>query len=93
MDKNIGKNMSESLSGKYTQKRLTDTLITVSKRRISKTVEATGDMIGNKIADKITKVWNTSPKVKQKTGSLIEKYQKKYLYHLKKGNKLLMSLD
>ena len=62
--KNIGKNMSKSLSGKYSQKLLdqakqsaTDALKTSSKRVIQKTVEATGDLIGNKIAaNRILKV-------------------------------------
>ena len=38
----------------------TDALKTASKRAIQKTVEATGDLIGNKIADSITKVSKTS---------------------------------
>ena len=37
---------------KYT----TDAIKTASKRAIQKTAGATGDMIGNKIADKITTV-------------------------------------
>ena len=55
--KNIGKN----LSNKYSQKLLdagkkstTDAMNTASKRAIQKRTEATGDLIGNKIADKIT---------------------------------------
>ena len=53
--------MGKSLSKKYGQKLLdiankstTDALKTASKRAIQKTAEATGDMMGNKIADKIT---------------------------------------
>ena len=53
----------KSLSNKYSQKRLdkakkstTDAIITASKREIQKTAEATGDLIGNKSADKITSV-------------------------------------
>ena len=34
----------------------TDAIHTASKRAIQKTAEATGDLIGNKIADKITSV-------------------------------------
>ena len=56
--KNIGKN----LSNKYCQRLLahaktftTDALKTASKSAIQKTVETTGDLNGNKIADKITK--------------------------------------
>ena len=51
------------MSGKYSQKLLdhpkqsaTDALKTSSKSVIQKTAEATGDLIGNKIADKNTKV-------------------------------------
>ena len=38
-----------------------DALETASNRAIQKTTEATGYLIGNKIPDKITKVWRTSP--------------------------------
>ena len=57
--KNIGKN----LSSKYGQKLLdsakkftTDAIKRASKRVIQKTAEATSDLIGNKIADKITSI-------------------------------------
>ena len=36
------------------KKSTTDAIITASKKAIQKTAEATGDLIGNKIADKIT---------------------------------------
>ena len=59
----FAKNMGKSLSNKYGQKLLhsaknftTDTIKTASKRAIQKTAEVTGDMIGNKNADKITSV-------------------------------------
>ena len=59
----FAKNMGKSLSNKYGQKLLDsakkstrDAIKTVSKRAIQKTAEATGGLIGNKIADKITKV-------------------------------------
>ena len=39
----------------------TDALKTTSKRAIQKTAEATGDLIGNKIVDKITMVSKCSP--------------------------------
>ena len=59
----FAKNMSKSVSGKYGQKRLdsakkstTDNIKTASKGAIQKTAEATGDLIGIKIADKITSV-------------------------------------
>ena len=63
MIKNIGKNISKNLSGKYSQRLLvhakqsaTDVLKTASKRAIQKPAEATDDLIGNKTANKITKV-------------------------------------
>ena len=40
---------------------------TVSKRAIQKTAEATDDLIGNKIADSITKVSKTSPQNNSET--------------------------
>ena len=62
MGKNICKNISKIVSGKYSQKLLdhakksaTDALKTPSKRVIRKTEEETGDLIDNKIANKITK--------------------------------------
>ena len=55
--------MGKSLSNKYGQKLLdsakkstTDAIKTASKRAIQKTAEGTGDLIGNKIADKITSI-------------------------------------
>ena len=52
--------MGKTLSNKYGQKFLdsakkstTDIIKTASKRAIQITAEATGDLIGNKIADKI----------------------------------------
>ena len=58
MGKNISKNVSKNLSSKYSQKLLDHTAFkTDSKRAITKTAEATDDLIGNKIADKITKFW------------------------------------
>ena len=59
----FAKNIGKSLSNKYGQKLLdsakkstTDAIKTASKRAIQKTAEATGDLIGNKIADRITSV-------------------------------------
>ena len=67
--KNVNKNKSKNLSSKYGQKLLdhgeqsvTDALKTASKRAIQNTAEATGDLIGNKITYRITKVWKTSLK-------------------------------
>ena len=44
------------------QKSTTDAIKTASERAIQKTAEATGDLIGNKIADKITSVSKKSTK-------------------------------
>ena len=55
--------MGKNLSNKYSQKLLNsakkstaDAIKTASKWEIQNTAEATGDLIGNKIADKITSV-------------------------------------
>ena len=74
MGKNIGKNISKNLSCKHSQKFLdhakksaTDALKTASKRTIQKTAAAIVDLIGKKIADKITKISNNSQKNNSKT--------------------------
>ena len=61
--------MGKSLNNKYGQKLLdsakkstTDAIKTASKRAIQKTAEATGDLIGNEISDKITSVSKKSAK-------------------------------
>ena len=63
----FAKSMSKNLSNKYGQKLLdsakkytTDAIKTASKRAIQKAAEATGDLIGKKIADKITSVSKNS---------------------------------
>ena len=70
----MSKNIDEDLSGKYSPGMLamsqklrddakqsaTDPFKTASKRLIQKTAEATGDLIGNKIASRITKVSKNS---------------------------------
>ena len=60
---------AKNMSNKYSQKLLdsakkstTDVIETASKRAIQKTSETTGDLIGNKVADKITSVSKKSPK-------------------------------
>ena len=59
----FAKNMGKNLSNKYckelldsAKKSTTDPIKIASKRAIQKTAEATGDLIGNKISDKITSV-------------------------------------
>ena len=59
----FAKNMGKRLSNKYGQKLFdsakkspTDAIKTASKRAIQKIATATGDLIGNKIAHKITSI-------------------------------------
>ena len=74
MSRNIGKNIIKNLSGKYSKtlfdhakQSAGDAPKTVSKRAIQKIAEATGDLTGNKIAYKITKVSKNSPQNSSKT--------------------------
>ena len=60
-----------------------DAAKTVSKRVVQKNAEATADLIGTKIADKTTSI--CKPKEKR------TKKQKKFIFHQKKYNKLLMT--
>ena len=63
--KNIGKNSSNKYSQKIidtTKKSATNAIKTLSQQAIQKTAEATGDLIGNKIADKITSISKKSNK-------------------------------
>ena len=67
LDKNIGKNLRNKYSQKLldsaknsgTTKVARDAIKSASKIAIQKTAEATGDLIGNKITDKILKVEKT----------------------------------
>ena len=96
----FGKNMSKNLSNKYGQKLLgstrisaTDAVKTASNRAIQKSAEATGDLIGSKIADKITSFSKKSPKelhFKELQNNEMEA-PKKHAYLQKKDNKLLMN--
>ena len=59
----FAKHMGKSVTNNYSQKFLdsakkstTDAIKAASKRAIQKTAEATGDLIGKKIADKITRI-------------------------------------
>ena len=63
-----------------TTKTRIDIAKTASNRVIQKTEEVTGDLTGNKIADKITSAGKTESKKKEKT----------FIFHQKKENKLLM---
>ena len=79
----FAKNMGKILSNKYGQKLLdsakkstTDVIKSASKRAIQKTAEAAGDLIGNKIADKITSVSKKSAKelTNDETATLKKRY-------------------
>ena len=100
MGKNIGKNVSKYLCGKYSQQLLddakeyaTDALKTSLKRVIQKVAEATGDLIDNKIADRITKVSKSSQQDNSETVTNEhdkEMPKKKIYISRKKGKNLLM---
>ena len=79
--KNIGKKISKKLSGKYSQKLLdqakksaTDAFKTASKRSIQETVVTTGDLIGNKIVDRITK--DSKPSQQNNSETVINEHDK-----------------
>ena len=85
MGKNIGKNISKSWNSKYCQKLLdhtkqfaTDAFKTSSRRFIQKTAEATGDLIGNKIHGKFTRVSKTLPQNNLETNE--EMLRGKYIF-------------
>ena len=87
--KTLVKKISKNLSSKYHQKLLhhdkqsaTDAFKTASQKVIQKAVEATEDLIGNKIADEITRV---SKAIDEKKKPL-----KKNVYVQKRDRKLLM---
>ena len=61
---------------------------TAFKRVVQKTAQAAGDLIGNKIVDKITSIGKPKEKKKKK-----QKKWRKFTSHQKKDNKLLMILD
>ena len=80
--KNICENISKNLSCKYSQKLpdhakkyTTDALKTNSEKLIQKTTEAAGDLIGNKIADKIANIsrnsQNSSEAVTNETENIV----------------------
>ena len=86
------------MSNKYSQKLVdtakksaTDAIKTASKRAIQKTAEATGDLVGNKFADKITSASKNRIMKKYSQIKLIMKYQKKDIFLQKKDKKSLMN--
>ena len=91
--------MGKGLSNKYDQKLLdnakkstTGAIKTASKRAIRKPAEATGDLIGNKIDDKITCYFSKELPNNDEAEEDVEiTTNKKDTYHQKKDNKLLMN--
>ena len=95
--KNIGKNLSNKYGQKIfdtAKKSTTDAIKTVSKRAIQKTAKATGDLIGNKIADEITSISKKSneelPNNDDKKEDVEITTRKKDMYRQKKDKELLM---
>ena len=96
----FAKNMGTHLSNNYSQKLLDtakkstlESIKTASKRAIQKTAEATRDLIGNKIADKIT---NTSKKSSRElqnneANDEIEIPKERYIYP-EKGQQIIDGL-
>ena len=84
MSKCSSKNIIKNLSGKYSQKLLKKSapvaLKTTEERLIQKIGEPTGDLIGNKIADKITKVSKNSGTVTNGHNKGIPKKKSIYIY-------------
>ena len=100
----FAKNIGKSLSNKYSQKLFdsaktstSDAIKTASKRAIQKLAEATGDLVSNKIADKITSISKkkSTKELPDNDGkeedAEITTHKKKDTYHQKKDSKLLMN--
>ena len=81
----IGNKYDKKLMDNATKTRI-DIAKAASKKVVQKTTEAAGDLIGNKIADKITSIGK--PKEKEKT-----KKAEELKFHQKKDNKLLMAIN
>ena len=101
MGKSNGKYRSKNMSGKYNQKLLDHikqfTTVALFQKNNQKTAEATGDLIGNQIADRITNFSKALPQnsleaVKIKHGKEILG-KERYMYLYKKDRKLLMIWD
>ena len=62
MGKNLSNRYGQKLLDDSAKKSTTNAIKTASKKAIQKTAGATGDLIGNKIADKITSLSKKSTK-------------------------------
>ena len=80
--KNIGKNLSNKCGQKLidsAKKYTTDAIKKTSKRAIQKTAEAIGDLIGNKIADKITSISKKSSNNNDDENLELTTHKKRYI--------------
>ena len=80
-DKSI--DVSKSMKKKY-GKKILDNSLSAGKKVLTKSAEATGDLIGNKIADRITKITRNKA---QKEDDRIMNETQEYLFLQKKENK------
>ena len=97
--KNISKSISKNVSKKFSQKRIDhakhftiNAVKATSKRAIQKTAVATGDLIGNKIVDKITQQFCESQKLHKRIiqKQMKKKFSEKDIHLQNKDRKLLM---
>ena len=63
----MGKNIHLNWFLKYALNLHTDAFKSSSKRAIQRTTKGTSDLMWNKIADKVTKVWKTLPQINSET--------------------------
>ena len=98
--KNMGKNLSNKCGQKLldsARKFTIDAIKTASKRAIQEAVEATSDLIGNKINDKITSVSKNKSAIELHNDETKEEdverttHKKKCIISPEKRNKLLMN--
>ena len=90
----VAKNMSDKYSQKLVdtaKKSAADAIKTASKRAIQKTAEATEDLVGNEIADKITSASKKSHNKEIQSNEVNNEIPKERYISPKKGNKLLMN--
>ena len=72
--KNMGRNLSNNtVKIDRAKESTTNAIKTASKKAIQNTAEATGELIDNKIPDKITSVWKTSAKTLQNDETDVER--------------------
>ena len=81
----FGEKYAKNLKDTATETEI-DSTKTVPKRVVQKTAVPTGDLIGNKTADKITSAGKTTSKKKK----MKQIKDKKFTYHPKKDSELLM---